>query len=122
VTIALETTAAALRNYSYLATSEDELQRAVADVLEWEAIAAMREYILPGTTDRPDFFVPAGGIVVECKVDGSSNDVARQLIRYAQHADVAGIVLITTRQRHRAVPRELAGVAVDVVTVYEVAL
>lgn len=66
-----------------------------------------REYRL-SAADRPDFFLPAEGIVIECKIKGSTSEVIRQLHRYAEHEAVTGIILATSRTTHQ-VPLVLNG-------------
>ena len=69
------------------------------------------EYRL-GARDRLDAFVevsPAGGIAVEVKTAGGLPAVARQLLRYAEHDEVTGILLVTTRSAHEAIPSVLLG-------------
>lgn len=49
--------------------------------------------------DRPDFMV--GRIAVEVKVDGGVSPLIRQVWRYAEHDEVAAIVVVTTKSSHR---------------------
>lgn len=51
---------------------------------------------------------------VEVKVDGSLTDVTRQILRYANVDQVEAIILVTTRQKHRAMPSEMRGKPVHV--------
>lgn len=65
-----------------------------------------------GDRDRVDLFVevtPSTGIAVEIKVAGVLPDVAEQLLRYAEHDEVVGILLVTTRSAHLQIPGELLG-------------
>lgn len=103
-----------LSRRAYNVMNEAELQEAVNRALRADWPDVDREHML-GPKDRPDFLV-GGSTVVECKVDGSSNDVVRQLHRYSGYDCVTGIVLVTTRRKHR-VPPELGGVPVAVVVV-----
>lgn len=48
--------------------------------------------------DRIDFYLPDSMIGIECKVDGGPTAVASQLLRYAQHEDIAELILITSRR------------------------
>lgn len=78
---------------------------------------ARREAVLDEKgRDRVDFLVPKG-IAIEVKVGGGLAEVTRQLHRYAQHAQVSALVLVTTRALHLGVPRQLNGKPVDVVHV-----
>ncbi len=76
-------------------SSEKRLQEDLAGVLERGNLAFARETRL-SAEDIPDFFLP-GGIVIECKMRGKARkiDVYRQLERYAQHDQVAAIILAT---------------------------
>lgn len=89
---------------------------------------ALREHPL-SRGERPDFFVveaspppccerdtdgdghcdrhPDVGVVIEVKVAGSTAEVTRQLWRYTKHNRVSGVLLVTTRHRHRVQPSTL---------------
>jgi hypothetical protein len=58
-------------------------------------------------TDRIDFLV--GTVGIECKVDGSKNAVASQLLRYAESDRISGLILVTIRNTHRFGGTELLG-------------
>src|SRR6185312_8662859 len=81
--------------------SEDELQRGIEAVLSENTIPFDREFRL-SPSDRLDFF--CDGVVIETKVKDSLSAVTRQIHRYAQFDKVTGIVLVTTKNAHRAVP------------------
>jgi hypothetical protein len=99
--------------------SEYDLQRAIGEHLR--ALLVRTDHTGPIVTaehrltpqSRPDFYVRAlgapAGIVVEVKVDGSLSDLTRQLFRYAEHAAVLGLLVVTTRHRHRALPSLILG-------------
>ena len=60
--------------------------------------------------DRPDFVVGLVPLVaVEVKVKGSLADLTRQLFRYAEHDEVSGILVVTTRSTHRELPTTILG-------------
>lgn len=85
-------------------TSEAVFQRDVGRLLTAAGVAWEREVIL-SPRDRIDFLV--GDIGIECKVQGSVGDVAQQLLRYAQHARIGALVLVTGRARlGRSLPAE----------------
>lgn len=85
-------------------TSEDRFQADVAALLAAAGIAHEREVIL-SPRDRIDFL--AGVVGIECKIEGTVGDVARQLLRYAQHERIQALVLVTGRARlGRALPAE----------------
>ena len=73
-----------------------------------------REHRL-GARDRADLFVRyrtepgSPGIAVEVKTAGGLPDVAEQLLRYAEHDEVAGILLVTTKSAHLQIPSILLG-------------
>lgn len=101
--------AAAVLSHAYRWSNEAELQAALLPVLTFPDAGARevtREAKL-SARDRIDFVV--GDLGVEVKVDGSLAQVTRQLYRYAQVEALAGVLLVTTRACHLAVPRELNG-------------
>lgn len=92
--------------------AEDQLQQGVAAALAAAGLPAEREVRLPGA-GRID--VMSEQIGVEVKVAGQRTAVERQLRRYATSGMVDGLVLVTNRARHRAMPAELDGVPLRVV-------
>lgn len=93
----------------YTFVSESELQEGLHQaLLAAFGPAVKREYRL-GEHDRPDFMV--GNVAIEVKTKGSVTEVSRQLMRYAAHAEVNRVVLVTTRSIHRQVEGMLRGVA-----------
>ncbi len=110
-----------LSGYAYSFDCEDSLQRGVAAVLEAGGVEHDREESLaPG--DRIDFMCWQEEIGIECKIDGACMAVTRQLMRYASHDKVRGLILVTSRMRHKGVPTTLNGIPVEVVCVAEGAL
>jgi hypothetical protein len=94
-----------LRAHRIDLTTEDALQRGIAILLERSGLEHSREVELT-KADRIDFLVEGCG--VECKIDGSTPSVLRQLHRYAQHESVQELLLVTTRAAHvRALPRTM---------------
>lgn len=83
---------------------EQRLQDALEAVLIDLGITFEREVTLR-KGDRIDFLV--GSIGIECKVDGSMNTVASQLLRYAESDRISGLILVTTRNTHRFGVNEL---------------
>lgn len=95
----------ALASYRYSFQDEFELQAGVAAALKQNAIRFEREFRmyhadLHGKWDQPDFFLPTFGLVIEVKIDFAQSQVIRQLDRYAAHAIVLAILLITSRSCH----------------------
>jgi hypothetical protein len=93
--------------YRYVFSSELDLQNGIEKVLAEIGVSFLREHRL-SPTDRPDFYLPAEGIVIEVKIKGATSNVIRQLNRYAEHGFVKSIVLVTSRMRHQA-PTQLNG-------------
>jgi hypothetical protein len=95
--------------------SEEALQAAVAQVLLTIDAPFHREFGL-SPLDRIDFL--AGNLGIECKVDGPTHQVTRQLRRYAAHETIHELVLITTLARHRMlVPVTIDGKTVHAIVV-----
>lgn len=65
--------------------------------------------------NRIDFWLPEVRIGIECKVAGGLPSVVPQLQRYAQLAQVGGLVLVTKCRQHRGLPPELCGKPLRVV-------
>jgi hypothetical protein len=100
-----------LGSYRYNHANERDLQDGIAQVLATRGIRFDREVVL-GPKDRPDFMVD--GIAVEVKVDGGLSDVTRQLHRYAQHAQVRALLLVTSRAQLGNQPGKMNGKPVTV--------
>lgn len=99
-----------LEGYRYDASSEDAVQRGIGQVLSGAGIDHEREVKVE--CGRLDFLV--GATAIEVKLDGGTNALIRQLLRYAQLGNVAEIIVATTRNRLAQVPRELNGTPVRV--------
>lgn len=112
--------ATALREFTYRQDSEDTLQQGVALALGVWGVLYQREARLTDGA-RIDFWLPEEQIGIEVKVDGSPLAVSRQLLRYAR-TKPKGLILLTSRMRHRNIPATLAGVPVETVCVTEGAL
>lgn len=110
----LQHLAEVLGRHRFRFTSELQLQDAIARAFASERVVALREQALT-LQDRPDFLV--GDLAVEVKVGGSLSDALRQLHRYAQHEDVAGLLLVTSRLQHTDVPETMTGKPVRAVHV-----
>lgn len=99
----------------FFVADEAELQAGIAGTLEAEGVAFAREHAL-SPEDRPDFMLP-GGLAIEVKVDGSVAEVTRQVWRYVAHAEVAEVLVVTTRARHLSIAGALGGKTVRVLWV-----
>jgi hypothetical protein len=101
-----------VRSVRFARGSEAALQDALMEHLARHLVGdevVIREVEL-SPEDRIDFLV--GGtlrIGVEVKVDGATSALVRQLQRYAQHETIAGLLVVSTRAHHRAVPSTLSG-------------
>jgi hypothetical protein len=95
----------ALARYRLPVSVEKAMQDAVESALRGEGLEFKRE--VTRGADRIDFLV--GTIGVELKVKGSAGDVLRQLERYALWEDVTGLVLVTSKGAHRALPFDVGG-------------
>ena len=97
----------AIRATRFRYTSEDDLQRGIAQVLEANGIAHQREFRLDAQSRL--HFQGDGGLGIEVKLDGSAMDLGYQVLRYLKAEEVRGIVVVTTRSSHRDLPKELEG-------------
>ena len=109
----LDSIAKKLSSYGITSYSEAVMQASVEHILTLEQLKFWPEKFL-SKTERIDFLVE-GDIGIECKINGSTISVTRQLLRYARTEMLNGIILVTTRCRHRAIPATLYGCAVRVV-------
>jgi hypothetical protein len=80
--------------HRYRFSNERDLQDGIQRVLELNSIGHSREYRLTGH-DIVDFLV--GDVGIEVKVSGSPVQVYRQLARYAESEEIAGLILVTAR-------------------------
>lgn len=104
--------AALIGGFRFRYQNEDRLHDGIGQVLADGGITAIAEARL-GARDRIDFL--AGTTGIEVKIAGTPAEVTRQLRRYAEHPEIAALVLVTTRARHRSVPVEIGGKPVRVV-------
>jgi hypothetical protein len=85
-------------------SSEKDLQDGIGELLHKRGIDFKREVSL-SPRDRIDFL--AGKIGIEVKVASSSNEVQRQLWRYAEDKRIDSLILVTTRMSHKSIAREI---------------
>lgn len=105
---AMEMVAEALGRYSFRSASEKLLQASIAEVLAKHDLSHRREHPLPGT-GTIDFYLPPARLGIEVKTKGSLADVTRQVSRYLRDDAVGGLLLVTTRHGHDALPATLHG-------------
>jgi hypothetical protein len=102
-----------VRGFRFHYGDEDQLQEGLASALQSRGLEVQREVRLTAR-DRIDLLVERVG--VEVKVAGRPDGVVRQLRRYAASDQVDGLVLVTNRVRHLAVPDRLNDKPVVAVT------
>lgn len=106
----MDAVAAIIRGHRYRYASEVELQEQLEGVLLAAGVPVRREVRL-SARDRIDLM--AGDVGIEVKVKGERTPL-RQLGRYAEHDEVAGLLLVTTRAA--TVPEEMRGKPVRLVS------
>lgn len=108
----------AIDRYRYRYATEDELQKALAAALTESGWPVMREARLDRYS-RLDLLVgdPLEGpsVAVEVKVGGGRAQALRQVQRYVGYDEVSGLVLVTARVAHAALPLLVHGKPVRVV-------
>lgn len=108
----------AIQRRSYRYANELELQQGIAEALAGDGWQVLREARLDGHS-RLDILVghpfDGTGIAVEVKVGGGRADALRQIRRYIGYPEVGGLVLVTNRVRHGAMPAAILGKPVRVV-------
>lgn len=109
----------ALLGYRYTFANEAELQAGIEAALKAEGIAYDREHRF-ARGDRVDFFIENIGL--EVKIDSSVTEITRQLQGYAKDETVKGLILVTSRAKHRAIPTEIAGIPIVLACLAEGAL
>ena len=105
-----------LTSYCFDTTTEDDLQRGIATVLQNAGIVYKGEAVLT-KADRIDFLVDGCGI--EVKTAGAPNAVLRQLHRYAASPKVKSLLLVTTRPQHNSLPDTLDGKPLQVLILFQ---
>lgn len=100
----LAAVARAIETRRFRFTDEDELQAGLHVALAEEGLSFTREVVL-STRDRIDLLedgegLPGGAIGIEVKIAGTLGGIARQAERYAEHARIGAVVLVTSRMQH----------------------
>jgi hypothetical protein len=73
-------------------SNEKLLQAAIQEEFDAHGVEHSREHRL-SAADIPDFMV--GRIVIEIKIKGSKRNIYAQIKRYAEHAEVDELILVT---------------------------
>lgn len=94
-----------LRGHTFRYENEKMLQHGIEEALT--GLPVTPEFRIDGRS-RIDFIVELSPftIGIEIKVSSSPAEVARQLRRYLKSDQIDGIVLMTTRRRHRKLEKE----------------
>jgi hypothetical protein len=100
-------------------SNEEELQLGIAELLAKGGYPFEREKRLD-VHSRIDFYLPVGvrGIGIEAKVNGRPSEILRQVQRYAMHADVAGIIVLSRRANAHIIPDSLQDKPVRVISLW----
>jgi len=107
----LERIAALIESHRFNFEDEAQLQAGIEEVLRKEGVEFVRECRL-GAGDRVDFLITepeCADIALEVKLATSLVAISRQLWRYSRFLSVGALLLVTTRQRHKALPTEMNG-------------
>lgn len=109
----LDDVAGILEGSRFRYADEEQLQEGIEAALVASGVIPVREVRLT-PRDRIDLMV--GGIGIEVKVGSDAAAVLRQLRRYAASPEVTSLILVTSRARHAAIPDEIDGKPVRVVS------
>lgn len=102
----------ALSAYRFLAHDERRLYEGLSRALTDAGFAFERERVLvypDRRIGRLDYFLPDTRLAIEIKVRGRHDAVLRQITRYAEHTEVAAVLLVTTMAKLAHAPESLAG-------------
>lgn len=104
--------------HKYFFANEKDLQAGLhATYVKESAVPCRREVALT-KKDIVDFLFD-DGVAVEVKIKGSWPLVLRQLLRYAERAEVKALVLVTAKIRLGILPDELRGKPLVVVALWK---
>lgn len=96
-----------LASFQFNFSNEKELQEGIESAFVGAMLPFRREvHLAPG--DVADFIVQPG-VCVEVKIAGGLSALTRQLHRYAQHAQVGSILVVTSKAALCHVPSRLNG-------------
>lgn len=112
--ITIDGIALEIGKYNYRFTNEAELQSGIGDALHRAGCIFTRESRLTNK-DRIDFLVHESDIGIEVKIGGSTTDLIAQVFRYTKSELIKGVIVVTSRARHRQIPPYINGKPVRVV-------
>lgn len=97
-----------MSQYNFAYSNEDDLQRGIVQVLDGLGEPYEREHRL-SKEDRIDFYFPVKKVGVEVKIDHPLSALTRQLMRYAQHEAIDGLLLVSGKLRLSNMPESMNG-------------
>lgn len=109
--------AAFLRSWRYNFGTERELQAGIWQLLqtEWPGASGWQRERVLADIGRIDFYHPPTGIGVEVKIDHALSALTRQVHAYAQHEDIHGLVVVTSKTRLTRLPESMNDKPIEVV-------
>ena len=114
---AMDKIEALLKSKRYRFTDEGTLQVGLGRVFTMAEIVYEAEVRL-SPADRIDFLV--GTVGIEVKVQGTNEAAHMQLLRYAEHERILGLLLVSSTRRINDIPSLMRGKPVRVVYVERV--
>lgn len=109
-----------LESWRYAFMDEADLHDGIAIMLDLAKEAYQREHRM-GTAGRIDFYLQNRKIGIEVKVGrsgGGPSAVIEQLVGYADHPDIEGLIVVTTRMAMKKLPATLRGKPLGVVVLW----
>lgn len=109
-----------LESWRYAFVDEDDLHEGIAMMLDLAGETYKHEYRI-GHAGRIDFYLSGRKIGIEVKVGrsgGGPSAVIEQLVGYADHPDIEGLIVVTTRMAMKTLPSTLRGKPLGVVVLW----
>lgn len=115
----LDAIARVIKQCSFRWSSEADIHKGL---LQWlgnqqQHVPSFRSEVILSKRDRLDVLL-ADGTAIEIKVDGTKTEVLRQLHRYAEHEQVTGLILLTTKMVHTSMPPAVLDKPLVVVSIF----
>lgn len=109
---------AVVRRASFRWSSESDIHRGLEQWLEQQQqdVPSFRSEVSLSKRDRVDVLLD-DGTAIEIKIAGTKTEVLRQLHRYAEHVEVTGLLLLTTKMAHTSMPKDVLGKRLVVVPI-----